>query len=145
MLWWSLVILNSSNMHAKDCNTDYHCDYYMQNGIYCYYDGIPDVLQIGDHQFAERHLVHFWRLNANLAWVSTGNNAAIYLHTHGVKTSSQFPESWPVQPNLLTTQVYDAFILLSLLENAQQHETVLMIPHGGLQADRFKLAMQDRN
>lgn len=141
----ALVVSNSSNFHAKDCNTDYHCDYYVQNGIRCYYDGIPDVLQIGDHQFAERRLVHSWRLNANLAWVSAGNNAATYLHTHGMKTAARFPESWPVQPNLSTTQVYDAFILLSLLEDAQRRETALMIPHGGLQADRFKLAMRDRN
>jgi len=117
----------------------------MQNNVRYYYDGLPNVLQIGDHQFAERRLVHSWRVNANLAWVSAGNNAVTYLHTHDVKNTSRFRSTWPVQPNLTATHVYDAFILLSLLEDTWRRDTVLTVPHGGLQSDRFKVVIQERN
>lgn len=114
-----------------DCDTSYHLDYYVMGDIRFYYDTIPDVLQIGDHRFAERSLINSWRTGMNLAWVSAANCAAIYLHTHSVKEGSHIPKSWPFQPKLL--------------EDHHRRSSVLSVPHGGDQSSRFKVAMQERN
>jgi hypothetical protein len=128
-----------------DCNTDYHLDYNVKGSVRFYYNTIPDVLQIGDHQFAERDLVHSWRVGMNLAWVSAANCAATYLHTHDVKEGSHLPKSWFVQPKLTGKNVYDGFVLLALLEDHQGRSSILSVPHDGDQSDRFKIAMQERN
>ena len=44
-----------------------------------------------------------------------------------------------------TDHVWDSFILLALLEDADQLDQPLLLPHTGLQKDRFTAAMQDRN
>jgi hypothetical protein len=128
-----------------DCDTSFHLDYYVKGDVRFYYDTIPDILQIGDHQFAEQNLINSWRTGMNLAWVSAANCAAIYLHTHSVKEGSHIPKSWPFQPKLNGKNVYDGFVLLALLEDHQRRSSVLSVPHGGDQSVRFKVAMQERN
>ena len=41
--------------------------------------------------------------------------------------------------------VWDAFVILGLLEDAIFRGKLLVVPHTGLQADRFKAAMEERN
>jgi hypothetical protein len=33
-----------------------------------YYDGIPDVIQVGEHQFAERRLIQLWITLMLVSW-----------------------------------------------------------------------------
>lgn len=52
---------------------------------------------------------------------------------------------WGLTDTLTTNQVWDAFVILGLLEDAQFQGYLLMVPHGGIQVDQFKRAMEDRN
>jgi hypothetical protein len=45
----------------------------------------------------------------------------------------------------MTNHIWDAFIILSLLEDAVACERLLRVPHIGSQADRFKVSMEERN
>ena len=34
-----------------------------------YYDGaIPDIIQVGEHQFVEKKVVNMWRTDMNISW-----------------------------------------------------------------------------
>lgn len=63
------------------------------------------------------------------------------------------PETRPVHPDwppersfkLTTEQVWDGFIILSLLEDYAGRNAILRVPHGGDQNDRFTEAMRERN
>ena len=68
--------LHFSHSYASGCGTIYHHDYYVQNNMHFYYDiehidtgdGIPGVLEIGEHQFAETKVLVGFRLQMCLAW-----------------------------------------------------------------------------
>jgi hypothetical protein len=128
-----------------DCNTDYHLDFSVKNDRRFYYDDIPDILQIADHQFIERGLIHMWRTSTNVAWVSFANCAAIYLNTHEATTKNKIPESWKFKGKLDGKNVAHAFILSALLEDHKQRNTTLQVPHSGLQSERYKAAMREKN
>jgi CxC5 like cysteine cluster associated with KDZ transposases len=54
------------------CNTNYHHNFSVKDGTRTYYDGaIPDVLQVGEHQFAEQRLIQTWIMTMLLSWYST--------------------------------------------------------------------------
>lgn len=52
---------------------------------------------------------------------------------------------WPFVPTLTTEHVWDAFVLLALLRDHATRSLLLVVPHVGLQKDRFQAAMQERN
>jgi hypothetical protein len=54
------------------------------------------------------------------------------------------PEKW-FSADLRPEQVWDGFCLLSLLEDHDKQKSALIIPHSGLQKDRFTDAMKARN
>jgi KDZ transposase family protein len=110
-----------------------------------YYDNPPDILQIADHQFVEQRLIDLWRTNTRVAWVSFANCASIYLNTHQKTTANKIPESWKFKGKLDGKNVAHAFILSALLEDHQKRNTVLQVPHSGLQSERYKAAMRERN
>jgi len=43
-----------------DCKTNYHNNFSVCNGIRTYYPGVPDLIQVGEHQFVEKQLVNLW-------------------------------------------------------------------------------------
>jgi hypothetical protein len=110
-----------------------------------YYDNPPDILQIADHQFMEHCLIDMWRTSTNIAWVSFANCAAVYLNTHKATKNDNIPESWKFKGKLDGKNVAHAFILLALLEDHQQRNTILQVPHSGLQSECYKAAMRERN
>ena len=55
------------------------------------------------------------------------------------------PLEWGLSDTLTTNQVWDTFIILGLLEDAQLQAKLLEVPHTGDQANRFKAAMEERN
>ncbi|KAF8162630.1 hypothetical protein B0H34DRAFT_780644 [Crassisporium funariophilum] len=75
-------------VHLICCNINYHHNFCVHQGQRIDYDGIPDILQIGEHQFAERKLVNMWIMMMLLSWTSATNY-----------------------------QVYDTFTILSLLKD----------------------------
>ena len=42
------------------CHTNYHNNFSIHGGIRTYYRGIPDLIQVGEHQFVERSQMHAW-------------------------------------------------------------------------------------
>ncbi|KAH6899597.1 hypothetical protein BKA70DRAFT_1115499 [Coprinopsis sp. MPI-PUGE-AT-0042] len=144
------VPVYSVQLVCKGCNTTYHLDYcekknsVMKKQERRYYDEEPDIIQIGEHQFAETRLVQKWKYDMNLAHVSAGNCAASYKLSF-LKESKLFPKSWQFGVTLSGAQVLDAFTLLSLLQHCQRIGTTLVLPHDGYQADRFTDAIHNRN
>jgi len=55
------------------------------------------------------------------------------------------PSEWGLSNRLTTNHIWDAFIILSLLEDSLARSKLLSVPHIGSQADRFKVAMEERS
>jgi len=55
------------------------------------------------------------------------------------------PVDWQFSPEVTSDEVYDAFTILSLLEDCQLQRSTLVVPHGGLAKDRFTDAVRARN
>lgn len=102
----NLLSWRKTLMGGIECNTDYHNNYSLHNGIRTYYEGVPDLIQIGEHQFAERSLVQHWVDLMLTAWYVkrasfilyictdrfTGFPRAIVLvHTNSLKLVTQCP------------------------------------------------------
>ena len=44
-------------------------NYFVKNGMRHYYDGnVPEIIQVGEHQFVECRLVNMWTIDTNVAW-----------------------------------------------------------------------------
>lgn len=56
------------HLYCPDCNTNYHNNYSVQQGMRTYYGDVPKYIQIGEHQFAERKLIGMWVSLMLLAW-----------------------------------------------------------------------------
>jgi hypothetical protein len=52
---------------------------------------------------------------------------------------------WQFGTRLTTDHVWDAFIILTLLDYSERKEVCLAVPHTGDQKDRFTAAMRERN
>ncbi|PBK95017.1 hypothetical protein ARMGADRAFT_1045269 [Armillaria gallica] len=109
------------------CKQIYHHNYYVKNSMRFYYDIIPDIIQIGDHQFVEKRLVESWRLSMNLAWVSASNLANIYTQTHC--RNLELPSDWTIGAILSHQHVYTGIICLSLWEDNDGRRSILSVPH----------------
>jgi CxC5 like cysteine cluster associated with KDZ transposases len=126
---------------------NYHHNYRVYQGQRIYYDGLPNIVQIGEHQFAERQLINMWILMMVLSWTSATNCARIYNTGFAAYTSNlkSGPVDWQFKLEVTSDEVYDAFTILSLLEDCQLQRSTLVVPHGGLAKDRFTAAVQTRN
>jgi hypothetical protein len=54
-------------------------------------------------------------------------------------------EEWQFVPRLTTEQVWDEFVIVSLLDDKIRRNEHLQVLHTGKQKDRFTEAMQERN
>ena len=50
------------------CNTNYHHNFSVKDGLRTYYDGIPCMIQVGEHQFAEKRVIKLWISMMLLSW-----------------------------------------------------------------------------
>ena len=55
------------------------------------------------------------------------------------------PYEWGLSNSLTTNHVWDAFAILSLLDDAVSRGHHLVVPHSGAETNRFKAAMEGRN
>ena len=123
---------------------NYHHNYRVHKSQRIYYDTIPDILQIGEHQFAELKLVNMWIMMMLFSWTSATNCARIY--NLGISGYSVRPDTrWQFNMEVTSDQVYDAFTILSLLEDCQLQNLTFVVPHGGPAKDRFTEAVRARN
>jgi len=97
------------------CKVNYHHNFRVHEGQWIYYDEIPDIVQIGKHQFAEQKLIGLWIIMMLLSWTSATNCTWIY--NMGF-TSNDLPD-WQFKLQVTSDQVYDAFTILSLLKDCQ--------------------------
>ncbi|KAF7323566.1 hypothetical protein MKEN_00576900 [Mycena kentingensis (nom. inval.)] len=133
-------------LYCETCKTTYFPDFSVHNRVRTYYNGIPDFIQIGAHQFAERRLVGMWISLMLVAWVSATNCAKSYdLSLSQQEVYDMSSGGWQFGCKLTTNHVYDAFIILTLLDYHQRNHTNLVVPHNGEQKDRFMRAMEARN
>jgi hypothetical protein len=51
-----------------ECNTSYRHNYNVREQVRSFYGGIPDFLQVGDHQFVARRLAEMWVNMMLLGW-----------------------------------------------------------------------------
>lgn len=123
------------------CKVNYHHNFRVHEGRRIYYDEIPDIVQIGEHQFPERKLINLWIMMMLLSWTSATNCVRIY--NMGF-TGNDLPD-WQFKLQVTSDQVYDAFTILSLLEDCQTQRATLVVPHGGATKDCFTEAVCARN
>lgn len=50
------------------CRTNYHHNFHVKDGVRTYHDGVPDVIQVGEHQFVEQRVIQMWRDMMLVAW-----------------------------------------------------------------------------
>ena len=125
----------------SECKINYHSNFWVKDGERTYYQENPDVLQVGEHQFFEIRVINMWTSMMLLAWSSATNCARIY---NTAFTATNCPE-WQFKLAVTSRQVYDAFELLSLLEDCKIRQEPLIVPHDGTLKDRFSALIHARN
>ncbi|KAF7342835.1 hypothetical protein MSAN_01999500 [Mycena sanguinolenta] len=141
-----VVPARAVHLYCRGCNTNYHHNFSVQGGMRRYYGNTPTFIQIGEHQFADRKLVGLWVSMMLLAWVSATNCARTYdMALSGQQGRDFAAGGWQFGSTLTTDNVWDAFIILTLLDYHDRKETCLQVPHTGDQKDRFTEAMRARN
>jgi hypothetical protein len=127
-----------------ECKVNYHHNFYVPHGGQRhYFSTTPDVIQVGDHQFVETKVINLWIGMMLMSWTSATNCARLY--NSSLSSSQAFPSGWSFGSELKSDHVYNGFMILSLMEDATTRREQLVIPHAGLDKDRFKQAIQARN
>ncbi|KAJ7431561.1 hypothetical protein B0H11DRAFT_1664812, partial [Mycena galericulata] len=104
----------SVHLACPHCHTNYHNNFSVHSGIRTYYDGIPELIQVGEHQFAELKLVNMWISSMLLGWwFSATNCAKLYDITLSDRTSLE-SGGWQFGLKLTPNHIWDAFVIKSL-------------------------------
>ncbi|KAG1892917.1 uncharacterized protein F5891DRAFT_1197022 [Suillus fuscotomentosus] len=129
----------SIHLKFQACNTNYHHNYSVKNKTRTYYGGIPLHIQVTEHQFVELELAMQWIDLMQIA-VSVTNCTCLYeiAQTH---SSTERDESWQFLSSLTTWEVWDAFVIVSLLDHQQTRRGQLQVPHDGDQKDCYTAVM----
>ncbi|KAF8886257.1 hypothetical protein CPB84DRAFT_1685162 [Gymnopilus junonius] len=135
----------SVHLYCEKCRMNYHYNFYVQGGRRVYYDDtkIPDIIQVGEHQFVERKVIELWITLTVVSWTSATNCARFY--NSALSGNRKPPSGWTFGFTLDSDHVWNGFMILSLLEDLVPRKQVLSVPHTGLDQDRYKEAMQVRN
>jgi hypothetical protein len=146
-----LSFLNSHCITLAECKTNYHHNFRVFEGQRTYYTIVttvlPDIIQVGEHQFVETKVINLWINMMLLSWTSATNCARLYnlaIGQHPLPVQNT-PIPWQFSLAVTSDQVYDGFTILSLLKDCQLRRQILTVPHGGPAKERFKVAVQARN
>jgi len=123
------------------CKINYHHNFSVCANTRTYHQDVPKILQIGEHQFAEVKVINMWISMMLLSWTSATNCARIYNMAFSVDTSP----TWQFSLSATSDQVYDAFTILSLIEDCVIRNECLVVPHDGSLKDRFLALVRARN
>ncbi|KAF8074791.1 hypothetical protein FPV67DRAFT_1408151 [Lyophyllum atratum] len=132
----------SNHLYCEACQINYHHGFRVEKGRRIYYDGMPEIIQAGEHQFFERKVIQMWITLMLVSWTSATNCARMYNLT---LSTMPLPGDWKFGSTVTTEQVWDAFTILALLEDCATREKTLNVPHDGPQKDRFTFAVRERN
>ena len=58
-----------ANTFILECKTNYHNNYSVCGGVRTYFGGVPDLIQVGEHQFIETALINTWVDLMLTAWL----------------------------------------------------------------------------
>ncbi|KAJ7587809.1 hypothetical protein C8J56DRAFT_942650, partial [Mycena floridula] len=133
----------SVHLYCDECKINYHHKFSVKDEVATYYDGIPEIVQIGEHRFAERKVVNIWITLMVVSWTSATNCARFYNTT--LLGTKEPPEGWQFTFPLSTKHVWEGFMLLTLLEDVNSRGSVLSISHSGERKDRYTAAAEERN
>ncbi|KAF8144269.1 hypothetical protein K438DRAFT_1632122 [Mycena galopus ATCC 62051] len=140
------VPAHAIHLYCRGCNTNYHHNYSVKDGVRTYYGNTPRYIQIGEHQFAERKLVGLWVTLMLVGWVSATNCARAYDIALSEQQEHDFAAGgWQFGCTLSHEQVWDGFVTLTLMDYHDRNGTQLEVLHTGAQKDRFTEAMRARN
>ncbi|KAJ6601870.1 hypothetical protein DFH09DRAFT_1069421 [Mycena vulgaris] len=115
-------------------------------GTWTYYAGIPQYIQIGGYQYTERKLTGSWISLMLVAHVSTTNCSRVCdMALSGQEEHDFAVGGWQFSSLSTTDHVWDAFIILTLLDYRDRRDTCLQVLHSGDQKDRSAAAMAVRN
>ncbi|KAG2741488.1 hypothetical protein P692DRAFT_201726600 [Suillus brevipes Sb2] len=135
----------SVHLKCQVCHTNYHHNYAVADKTRTYYGGMPSHIQVAEHQFVELELAMQWADLMQIA-VSATNCAHLYkiAQARVISTTGHHNKPWQFQSSLTTEEVWDAFVILALLDDHQRRGMQLRVPHMGDQKDRFSVAMRAR-
>jgi hypothetical protein len=68
---------------CTECQTNYHNNFSVQDGVRTYYMGIPSYILVGEHQYVEVKVVRMWIAQMLLGWYVFF--ASIYVHSQVLK------------------------------------------------------------
>ncbi|KAF9077119.1 hypothetical protein BDP27DRAFT_1208981 [Rhodocollybia butyracea] len=122
------------------CGTQYHPNYLVRYGRRLYYEEVPAAIEVARHIYVERELAELFVGQMLISWTSATNAAQLYNVVLAANSSTKQPPT----SNLSTDHVWDAFTILTLLEDFARQGRVLDVPHGCVQANRFFEAMAYR-
>ncbi|KAJ7190144.1 hypothetical protein GGX14DRAFT_580107 [Mycena pura] len=119
----------------------------VSDGIRTYYTGVPDAIQVGEHQYIEREVLSLFIGLMLISWTSATNAARVYDACLSKSENRPIHEDWPPERSfkMRTEHVWDGFLLLSLLEDYDERKQVLCVPDTGEQSARFIEAIRERN
>lgn len=132
----------SVHLKCRSCNTNYHHNYAVCGASRQYYSGVPQYIQVGEHQFVERKLAMHW-IDLMRIPVSATNCARLY--NEAGSQHENVAREWQFNLTVTTEEVWDAFVILALLDDHQLRNTRLCVPHGNSQSTRYTAAMRARN
>ncbi|KAJ7190272.1 hypothetical protein GGX14DRAFT_579985 [Mycena pura] len=134
-------------LYCEICKTSYFPDFAVHQNVRTYYpDTTADCIQIGAHQFVERRLTGLWTSSMLNGWMSASNCSRSYDMALSQRDECDFAAGgWQFGCVLTTNHVWDAFIIVTLLDYHLRNDTCLQVSHDGMQKDRFTAAMQARN
>ncbi|KAJ7758979.1 hypothetical protein DFH07DRAFT_958123 [Mycena maculata] len=143
---WGVAPVWSTHLYFLDCLTNYHHNFLVQDRVRTYYGDTLQYIQIGEHQFAERKLIGLWISSMLLGWTSATNCSRMYDMALSEQQEQDFSAaSWQFGCVLTTDNVWDVFVILTLLDYNDCKDTCLQVPHTGSQRNRFTGAMRERN
>ncbi|KIM72826.1 hypothetical protein PILCRDRAFT_81590, partial [Piloderma croceum F 1598] len=50
----------SVHLYCTECKTNYHNNYSVCGGVQTYFGGVPDLIQVGEHQLIKTALINTW-------------------------------------------------------------------------------------
>ena len=64
------ILLDPEMTHlcSVDCSTNYHHNLSVSADLCTYYGGVPDIIQVGEHQFIEKRVLNLFIRMMLVAW-----------------------------------------------------------------------------
>ncbi|KAJ7226864.1 hypothetical protein GGX14DRAFT_627313 [Mycena pura] len=112
----------SVHLACSHCRTNYHNNFSVHAGMRTYYPGVPDLIQVGEHQFAELKLVNMWISSMLLGWFSATNCAKLYDLALSDRAKLE-TGGWQFGLKLTPNHIWDGFVIKSLLDDCSQCTT----------------------